>query len=109
MKINTHVLNSTDNKIINKTNLKQIKQYIYILFLFKCVAYIFKIGGHNLFGDDPTTEKWRLRRAFFKIHRMYFVEQPAVFLPAKNIKQITLKTAIKKCKKKQEIGAVSRN
>jgi hypothetical protein len=37
-----------------------------------------------LFGDDPNTQKWRLRRAFFKdSSKVFFFDQPAAFLPAK--------------------------
>ena len=42
-----------------------------------------------------------------KIHRMYFVEQPAAFLPAKKKQNYAEK--ISKDMKKHEIGAVSRN
>ena len=56
--------------------------------------------GTILFGDDPNTEKWRLRRAFLKIHRMYFVEQPAAFLPAKKIKQNYIENSSKEMEKK---------
>jgi hypothetical protein len=36
-----------------------------------------------LLGDDPNNQKWRMRWAFFKVHRKYFFEQPVAFLPAK--------------------------
>ena len=55
----------------------------------------FKLMDSILFGDDLNTEKWRLRRAFFKIHRKCFVEEPAAFLPAKKQSKITLERSVK--------------
>jgi hypothetical protein len=67
------------------------------------------MGGTILLGADPNTEKWRLRRAFLKIHRMYFVEQPAAFLPAKKIKQNYIENSSKEMEKKtRNRGSVSK-
>ena len=76
---------------MNKTTLEN-KGKTYMCFCFN-VQRLFLNG----FQIDGTLKSGACGGPFLKIHRMYFVEQPAVFLPAKN--KNTLKRSVKKMTK----------